>query len=64
ILNIKTELTIESVEVINILGKNVLTISKDQMTNNTVNLSELRNGIYFVNISAEGKKQTIKVVKE
>lgn len=64
VLNIKTDLALESIEVINILGKRVLTISGDQMTNNTVNLSELRDGIYFVNISADGKKQTIKVVKE
>ncbi len=64
VLNVKTDLALESIEVFNILGKNVLTVSGNQISDNSINLSALNNGVYFVNIFAEGNKETIKVIKE
>jgi hypothetical protein len=63
-LTIKTELSIESVKIFNILGKQVKSISGDSILNNRVDMSALVDGVYFLNISAEGKQQTIKVIKQ
>ncbi|MEH6535390.1 MAG: T9SS type A sorting domain-containing protein [Psychroserpens sp.] len=63
-LTIKTDLSIESVEIYNILGKQVKSISGDSILNNRVDMTSLLDGIYFLNITAEGKKQTIKVIKQ
>ena len=63
-LTIKTELSIESVEIFNILGKQVKSISGDSILNNRVDMTSLLDGMYFLNITAEGKKQTIKVIKQ
>lgn len=64
IVNIKTELTIDSIEVVNMLGQTVKTIEGKTITNNTINVSAFKSGLYFLNITAEGKKQTIKIIKE
>lgn len=63
-LTIKTELSIESVEIFNILGKQVKSISGNAILNNRVDMTSLLDGIYFLNITAEGKQQTIKVIKQ
>ena len=63
-LTIKTELSIESVKIFNILGKQVKSISGDSILNNKVDMTSLVDGIYFLNITAEGKKQTIKIIKQ
>lgn len=63
-LTIKTELSIESVDIFNILGKSVKSISGESMLDDRVNMSDLLDGIYFLNVTAEGKKQTIKVIKQ
>ena len=63
-LTIKTELSIESVMIFNILGKQVKTISGDSILDNRIDMSNLLDGVYFLNITAEGKEQTIKVIKQ
>lgn len=63
-VSINTALTIESVEFYNQLGQNVLNVKGANMLNNSINVSSLNSGLYFMNISAEGRKQTIKVIKE
>lgn len=63
-LTIKTELSIESVKIFNILGKQVKSISGDSILNNRVDMASLVDGVYFLNITADGKQQTIKVIKQ
>ena len=63
-LTIKTDLSIESVEIFDILGKQVKSISGDNILNNSVDMGTLVDGVYFINIAAEGKQQTIKVIKQ
>lgn len=63
-ISINTSLTIDTVEFYNQLGQRVLDIDGASMLNNTINLSSLDSGLYFMNIAAEGKKQTIKIIKE
>ena len=64
IVNIKTDLTIDSIDVINMLGQTVKTINGKTITNNAIDISTLGNGVYFLNISAEGKSQSIRIIKE
>ena len=63
-VTIKTDLTINTVEVINMLGQRVNMFEGNSITNNTINISNLDNGFYFLNIDAEGKKQSIRIIKE
>lgn len=63
-VSITTSLTIDSVEFYNQLGQRVMNVDGAGMLNNSINLSSLNTGLYYMNISAEGKKQTIKVVKQ
>ena len=62
IVNIKTNLTINSIEVINMLGQTVKKFNN--VTNNAISIASLRNGVYFLNINAQGKTQTIRIIKK
>jgi len=64
VLTIQTDLAIESIEIFNILGKQVKFIAGDSISNNRVDMASLQDGVYFLNITAEGKKQTIKIIKQ
>jgi len=64
IIKIDTNLTIDTVIIVNQLGQNVMQLKGEQINNNEVNLSKLSNGLYFMNISSEGKSQTLKIIKE
>lgn len=61
-INIKTsnDLEISNVSINDILGKQVLYIS--EYKNNRLDVSSLNNGIYFMNISANGKLLTKKII--
>ena len=63
-LNISTNETINALDIYNQLGQRVITLKDKQITNNAVDVSNLNKGIYFITITAEDKKQTIKFVKE
>ncbi len=64
VLKIKTDLSIDSVKILNQLGQNVLAIDGNKIFNNEIDLSSLSSGLYFMNISSDEKSQTIKVIKE
>ncbi len=64
VINIDTNLTIDSITIFNQLGQNVMQLKSGDILNNEVNLSKLSNGLYFMNISSEDKSQTIKIIKE
>jgi len=61
-LHIKTEKTIDSIEVYNQLGQRVLMFNS--ILNNSVNVSSLNSGVYLISISSENKKQTLKIIKK
>ncbi|MDT0294123.1 T9SS type A sorting domain-containing protein [Mesonia ostreae] len=50
---------VASIEVYNLLGKQVIA---QTLTNNTLNVSSLASGVYLVKVSAEGKTATKKLV--
>lgn len=58
ILNIESKESIDVIKVINVLGKDVLS-SKE----NSMDVSHLPSGLYFVKISAGNKSATIKIIK-
>ncbi|MDO6596194.1 choice-of-anchor J domain-containing protein [Oceanihabitans sp. 2_MG-2023] len=63
VLNIKTNLTIENVEVYNQLGQRVLTVTKNQISGNSIDMSNLNNGIYIIEIASGDKKESFKIIK-
>ena len=63
-VKINTSLTIDSVEIHNQLGQRVMDIKGNTLIDNTIDISSLNTGVYFLSISAEGKSQSIKIIKE
>lgn len=64
VLNIKTTLNINQIDVYNQLGQNVLQVNGLRLQNNSIDISALQQGMYLVKISAEGKTETLKVLKK
>ncbi|HIC32105.1 MAG TPA: T9SS type A sorting domain-containing protein [Flavobacteriaceae bacterium] len=64
LITIKTNLSISNVEIFNQLGQRVMSLREDQLNNNTINVKEFNNGIYFMTINSGDKKQTLKFIKE
>jgi len=63
-VTIDTNLKIDNVSVFNQLGQNVMHIRGENIINKKVDLASLTTGLYFMNIGAEGKNQSIKIIKE
>jgi hypothetical protein len=64
ILNIKSNEDVDNVTVYNLLGQNVASFDKNQITDSSVDLSELSKGLYLVKITSGDKSQTIRVTKD
>lgn len=62
-LTISNNSTIDTVEVISILGQKIMRKNVNDLQA-TINLSQLSKGIYFVKASSEGQEKIIKIVKE
>ncbi|MCA0133305.1 T9SS type A sorting domain-containing protein [Winogradskyella alexanderae] len=63
ILNIRTNLDLDSVQVYNLLGQSVAQFSGNSLANKSINLSNLEDGLYMVEVIAGNKRQTFKVNK-
>jgi hypothetical protein len=61
-LNISTTVTIDNIEVYNVIGRRVLSISS--LINNTLDVSTLSKGVYLIKISGENAITSMKFVKE
>ena len=64
VLNIKSSMAVEHVEFFNLLGQSVASFSKNQIHDNSVDISEFVNGLYLAKITIGDKTQTIRVIKE
>ena len=60
-INITTR---NGVEVFNQLGQLVLKSNADLMNNNRLDLSALNPGMYLMQINADNKSKTVKIIKE
>lgn len=63
-LKIVSQSTLDSIEIYNQLGQRVMEVKANALSNNTIDLSSLHSGMYFITVNAQGKKQTIKIIKE
>ncbi|MCX7547430.1 fibronectin type III domain-containing protein [Xanthomarina sp. F1114] len=63
ILNLRSVQTIQSVEVFNLLGQEVLRTASNS-ANMDVDMSNLQSGTYFVKVTIENATKTIKVIKK
>lgn len=64
IINIDTNLKIDDVSIFNQLGQSVMQVKGEQIFNNKIDLTWLANGLYIMNIKAEDKFQSFKIIKE
>lgn len=63
ILKIDTKAVIDSAIITNQLGQRVLDIKPNSVINNTIDLSRLNKGLYFITVSSEERVATIKIIK-
>ena len=61
VLNINTQETVQKAEVLTILGETVLTVNN---AGNTINVSALNKGIYFLKVTSSNGVSTTKFIKE
>ena len=62
-LNFRSQNNVEAITVFNVLGQKVFS-GVPNTNNSSINLSNLRPGVYVVKVSAEGKIGTYKIIKE
>jgi len=63
-VTINSPVGFDSVEVFNQLGQIVLKSNADLLNNNRLDLSALNPGMYMLQIKAENKSKTVKIIKE
>ena len=63
-VTINSPVGFDSVEVFNQLGQLVLKSNADLLNNNRLDLSALNPGMYMLQIKAENKSKTVKIIKE
>ena len=64
VLNIKSSQDIDNVIIYNLLGQNVASFTKNEITDSSIDMSELSKGLYLVKITSGDKTQTLRVTKE
>ncbi|NRD21669.1 T9SS type A sorting domain-containing protein [Winogradskyella litoriviva] len=63
-LNIKSAQDVDNITVFNLLGQNVASFSKNEITNSSIDMSNLSKGLYLVKITSGDKTETLRVTKE
>ena len=64
IVKIDTKSTIDSATIVNQLGQRVMDVKPNNIVNNTLDLSRLNKGIYFINVKSDERSATFKIVKK
>jgi hypothetical protein len=64
ILNIDTALELDLIEIFNLIGQKIIVFNKKNIINNSINLSELKKGLYMVIVTSGNKTQTLKITKQ
>lgn len=64
ILNIKSSQEVDNVTVFNLLGQNVASFTKNEISNSSIDMSSLSKGLYLVKVTSGDKTQTLRVTKE
>jgi hypothetical protein len=58
------ELTIENVEILDLMGKSVYSSTRPLVHSSTIDISDLPTGTYFIHIQTENEVITRKIVKQ
>ena len=64
ILNIKSTEEIDNITVFNLLGQSVAKFGKNDITNSSIDLSELSEGLYLVKVTSGNNTETLRVTKK
>lgn len=64
VLNINTSLEINTIEIYNLLGQNVAKYNSSNISNNSINTTQLSKGVYLVKVFAEDNIKVFKIIKE
>ncbi|WP_299101870.1 T9SS type A sorting domain-containing protein [uncultured Winogradskyella sp.] len=64
LLNIKSSQDVDSVTVFNLLGQSVASYTKNDITNSSIDMSDLSQGLYLVKITSGENTQTVRVTKD
>jgi hypothetical protein len=64
VINIKTNLDLDSVTVFNLLGQSVAKFNSNSLANKSIDLSNLEDGLYMVEVSAGDKRETFRITKQ
>lgn len=59
----KPNLIIESITLLDVLGKEIIN-QNINVSNTSTDISQLSNGLYFLKIKSNGKEKTIKIIRE
>ena len=57
---VNLDIVVDAVRVINLTGQEVLQLTQTA----SINLSEMPNGIYFAQISKDGKQEVVRLIKK
>lgn len=63
-VKIITKFQLDTIEVVNQLGQQVLKLNANSEVNNTLDLDFLDSGIYYIKVNADNKTQTVKIIKQ
>lgn len=63
-LSFKTNQPITKIQIFNIVGKRVLSLNEEGMLNNKIDVSNLTNGSYLINIQINDTAKTYKFIKK
>ncbi|MDO5979639.1 T9SS type A sorting domain-containing protein [Flavivirga spongiicola] len=63
-IKIDTKSIIDSAIIVNQLGQRIIDVKPNNIVDNSINLSTLNKGLYFITVKSEERSATIKIVKE
>ena len=62
VLTLESPMTIDSIEILNVLGQRIMTIESQNTTQN-IDMSNVQSGAYFVKVSIGNQTKTIRILK-
>lgn len=63
-LYFNTNSIIDTVKIYSLIGQNLATFKRDNLIDNSINISNLSKGIYLLKVFIEGEVATFKITKE
>ncbi len=64
ILKIDTKSSIDSATIVNQLGQRIIDVKSNNIVNNSIDLSTLNKGLYFITVKSKERSATLKIIKK